>query len=433
MSAATPDQGEEADIAFAARAGVWLALALVAAVAAWAWFGRLDVVSVALGEVVPSSQIKDVQHLEGGVVDEILVVEGEQVAVGQPIVALRSIAPDADAEEMALRIQALTIDVARLEAEAEGREAVAFDAAGVDADSDAARQAQALFEARRARHLEHLAVQREVAAQREGEVAEITAKLANDRNQLQLLTKQIRISETLMQDQLTNEMLHLDLLKDRAGLQGAIAVGEAAIKRAEAALAAARRTVAATAAGYQQDVRETLDEKRRKLAETRQRLRKAADALGRTVLRAPVAGVVKRLGVTTEGGVVQPGATVAEIVPGEDALIVEARLAPQEIGFVEPGQTATLRLASSDAGRFGAIDGTVTFISPDTIDDPQGGGAFYRVRIATPETAFHRDGAVYRLVPGVQILCAIRTGERSVLAYLLDPFLASSALAMGER
>lgn len=423
---------EDAGIGRAARASVWVGFAMLGAFAALAWFGRLDVVSVAIGEVVPSSQVKEVQHLEGGVIDEILVAEGETVEIDQPIVALRATAPDADVEQMALQIEALTVDVARLEAEANGHETITFDATVVRQYAEAVEQARALFDARRARHLEQIAVQREVVAQRRNELVEIEAKLANDGRQLGLLNRQIGISEELMKDQLTNEMLHLNLLRDRARLRGDVAVGKAGVDRAKAALAAAERSITAMEAGYRQDVRETLDEKRRDLAETRQRLRKAADALGRTVLRAPVAGVVKRLDVATVGGVVQPGATVAEIVPGDDRLIIEARLAPQEIGFVDVGQTATLRLASSDSGRFGAIDGTVTFISPDTLEDPQD-GAFYRVRISTEETAFRRAESIYRLVPGVQILVAIRTGERSVLAYLLDPFLASSALAMGER
>lgn len=157
-----------------------------------------------------------------------------------------------------------------------------------------------------------------------------------------------------------------------------------------------------------------------------------ADTLGRAVLRAPVDGVVKRLHLATEGGVVQPGQTVAEIVPIEDRLIIEAQLAPQEIGYVSEGQEATLRLASADGGRFGAITGVVDFVSPDTIEDTEN-GAFYKVRITTNETAFTHGSAVYTLVPGVEVMCAILTGERSVLDYLLAPFLASARDALRER
>ncbi len=141
---------------------------------------------------------------------------------------------------------------------------------------------------------------------------------------------------------------------------------------------------------------------------------------------------MKSLYVATIGGVVAPGATVADVVPAGDKLIIEAQLPTQDIGYVRPGQKALVMLASSDAIRFGSLKGNVVHVSPDAIENNDG-VPFYRVRITTERDFFERNGVKYRLVPGVQVMCSIRTGQRSVLAYLTDPFLGSFQTALRER
>ena len=141
---------------------------------------------------------------------------------------------------------------------------------------------------------------------------------------------------------------------------------------------------------------------------------------------------MKSLFVATIGGVVAPGATVADVVPGGDRLIIEAKLPTQDIGYVHAGQVALVMLNSSDAGRFGSLTGNVLSISPDAIENSDG-IPYYKIRISTNETYFQREKVKYRLVPGVQVTASIRTGQRSVLAYLTDPFLGSFRTALRER
>lgn len=231
---------EDGAVSAALRGGIWLSVALLIGVVAWAWFGRLDVVSVAVGEVVPRSQVKLVQHLEGGVVADILVREGESVIAGQALVELETIAPDSDVEQLALRIEALTVDVARLTAETNGATEITFATGVEDRYPIAASEARSLFQARRLRIREQLGVQKAVIHQRDSEVAEIKARLTNNKKRLGLLRRQIKISNELMKDQLTNEMLHLNLLKDGTTLEGEIAADTAGARRAEAAFEAAK-------------------------------------------------------------------------------------------------------------------------------------------------------------------------------------------------
>jgi adhesin transport system membrane fusion protein len=159
---------------------------------------------------------------------------------------------------------------------------------------------------------------------------------------------------------------------------------------------------------------------------------KFSDTLSRTVMRSPVEGVIKTLYIVTKGGVIQPGQIVLDIVPVEDRLVVETHLPVADRGYVCEGQDALVGLASRDAGRYGKIKGKVVNVSPDTISI-EGRGAFYAVRIETAQDSFSGGGFTYRLVPGMLVTAHIHTGKRTVLQYLLSPFLNSMDGAFLER
>ena len=409
-----------------------LCAALVASFGAWAHYGQLDVVSTAVGEVIPSTQIKSIQHLEGGIVRAIMVKEGDNVKRGQSLVTLEPTASDADVAELQARITALRADVARLSAEAGGAEAITFPQELESEQAKLVAETRAFFETRRQRIGNQLAGQREKIAQHRDRITEISSRITNNSTKLKLLREQISISKELMKDKLTNRMQHLDLLKESTTLKGRIAEDRALLNQAEAARKGAANKLEAIRHSFNEKVREDLEKKRRSLEEFSSRLAKFEDSQRRTVLRSPVDGVVKSLYVFTVGGVVAPGGTVADIVPGGDRLIIEARLPPQEIGYVSAGQDALVTLTSADASRFGHLDGTVTHVSPDTIQSTDG-QAFYKVRIETDGDFFEYREQRYQLVPGVQVMTSIRTGQRSVMAYLADPFVSSARLAMRER
>ena len=217
VQAAGADDGERATHLF-----FGLCATLVVAFFAWAAIGRLDVVSAALGEVIPSTQVKRIQHLEGGIVREILVREGDQVKRDQPIVALEPVASGADVQELRARTSSLRTEIARLESEAKGLAAPAFPADLARDYPELVAQATAFFNARKSRMESQLASQREEIQQQDRMIEEVSARLRNNRQRLQLLAEQINISEELMKDQLTNRLQHLDLLKEASSLKGKI-------------------------------------------------------------------------------------------------------------------------------------------------------------------------------------------------------------------
>jgi membrane fusion protein, adhesin transport system len=410
----------------------WVLAGVVATFLGWAATAPLDILTMAQGEVTPIGQVKEVQHLEGGIVREILVHEGDRVSPGQPLVELEATASGADLAELNVRVRSLLISEARLDAEAGLAEAPVFPAELLVDRADAIARERELFDTRMGRLANERAGLDEQLHQSEAALNELRARQRNNRRSLELLNEQIKISNDLLKQQITSRYNHLTLLREASELQKAIEEDAAASVRIESAIAQARLGDASAVAAFVEDAKTQLAEIRRSIDELAERQHKLTDTVGRTVLRAPVEGIIKTLRARTIGGVVQPGQTVVDIVPVESGLVVEAKLLPQDVGYVQVGQQASLRLASADASRYGALPATVQLVSPDTLVDDKG-RAYYLVRLETQGIEFMRGAQHYRLLPGVQVVAGIHTGQRTVLEYLLEPFLGNLELALRER
>lgn len=414
------------------RLFLYASLGLFLALLAWSALGRIDVVAHASGEVVPSSQVKSVQHLEGGIVAEIMVREGQQVAADQPLLALSSVSTDTLVDELAVRLTALRFEIARLQAEAADSDTLHLPAELLRDHAAQAQQTQDLFRSRREKLHSSVSSQQQALGQREQAAAEIAARLRNTRNSLNLVNEQVRISEDLIRDELSNRYTHLALLREQSNLKSRIDEDAAAARRADLAIDEARSRIDQIRHAYDQEVKEQLATAQRDHDEMQQRARRFSDSQSRTILRSPVQGIVKTLYVVTQGGVIKPGQVVVDIVPAGDRLIVEGRLPVYEVGHVRVGQKVRIRLNSAEAARFGAIDGQVVHISPDTLVNDKG-AAYYQVRVETAADRFSGGGQDYLLYPGVQVEASIVTGSRSVLQYLSAPFLGYTDQALQER
>ena len=416
----------------AARRFLFRGVVLMAALAVWGLAGRLDVVSTAPGEVMPVTRVKAIQHLEGGIVSAILVEEGERVDKGQPLVRLDPIRASAELDELSARLTGLNIDIARLETEIRGDDHLVLPPALAGAAPDLAKAAVAAFDTRRRRLAHDIGSQETQVAQRQQELAEISVRTGNTRKALILVSDQVAISENLLKRDLTSRMVHLDLVRQQQTLAGQLDSDLAAEPRIQAALREARERLGSLRETFIVQARKDLAAARQSFDELSQRLAKFQSAQDRTVLRAPVDGIVKSVAVATEGGVIQPGQTVMEIVPIEDRLVIEARLPVQDIGYVRRGQRARVTLTSPDAAAFGHLDGTVETVAADATLTSEG-RAFYRIRIVTAQNRFEADERSYQLYPGMQLSCGIHIGSRSVAAYLFSPWMQSLRFAFEER
>ncbi len=423
-----------------------LCLAVIVGFGVWASISPIDIVSMATGEVIPSTQVKTVQHLEGGIVREINVREGESVTKGQILVVLEPTASGADVAELQVRLNSLRIDEARIEALAMRLKIPNFPSDLISSDKALVAHANDQFKAQINRYNSEVERQRqatvqqkEATFQRVHEIKEITTRIQNQRDKLVLLREKIAISEALMRDKLTNKFQHIDLVLQEKELSGGIETDRAALARARSALKETESSFKEAKAQtlyiqnvFDDDNQKALNEVRVTLGELKQRVKKFEDSLARTIVRSPVDGIVKTLHFVTIGAVIRPGDPIAELVPAGDQLIIEAQLPTSDIGYVAEGQTAVIKLASADAQLFDDLKGIVVRVSPDTLMTPDG-MPYYKVRIIPQKGHFERGSRRHNLFPGMQMAVSIVTGGRTIMEYILGPMIWRFGDALKER
>ena len=413
------------------RVLAWLVILLLVSLAIWAYSAELEEVSIAYGEVVPQGQVKVIQHLEGGIIENIYVAEGVVVRAGDPLVQLDLTATGATREELSLRLDGLVLTRARLEAEASG-EAPRFP------DDVAARRPQLLvgerlaYGARRDELDSGLQVMREQSLQRELAVTEMRTRRHSLARDLELVRVEFAMSAELLAESLTPKLEHLKIQREVEELEGRLATQDAGIPRAEAALAEARERIEEERLKFRRVAREELSRIELQIAQARETLARATDRVLRTEIRSPIDGVVKSLRYHTIGGVVAPGDPIMEIVPTGDNLVIEAELDPIDIGYVRVGQSVVVKINTYDFVRYGGLDGEVIHLSADASTDANG-ATYFRVIARTEKTYLGAEPGDLPIMPGMQAQIDIHTGSKSVLSYLIKPVLKLKSEAFRER
>lgn len=405
-------------------------VALVAAFLGWAALTRVNEVASTSGSVVPTGRIQKIQHLEGGIVAEILVDDGAVVERGQVLIRLDPARALAELEQMRARFAALSVEQERLTAFGTGR-APDFAIVGPEHASLAEAQRTVYEIAMTARTSRREVLHRQIA-QREAELAVLDDQEAALQAQAALLAEELAMRETLYRKQLSSKVVWLETRRKVSQVQGDLAALRSERQRVRGALAEAWDRLAEVDAELK---REALTEMGRvvgELAEVRETVARLEEHVRRLAIAAPVAGVVKGLAVHTVGGVVAPGETLLEIVPVGDELIVETRIQPQDIGHVRPGQTVTVKVSAFDFARYGSIPGVLTEISASTFVDERE-MPFYKgiVRLERPHVG--GDPGRLRVLPGMTVQADIDTGGKTLLQYLLKPVYASMDAAFRER
>ena len=372
----------------------------------WSLIFQVDIVSNAEGQIIPVGEVKTIQHLEGGIIETILVKESEIVEKDQPLVVLAATSSEVDVEELQVRVDSQIIKSIRLEAEINNFDVPIFPTKLRNEREKIVNKSMELYLSRKNNF--------------EGNIKEFDAQIEKSQVDVDILIRQAEMSEKLMEEGITSEFAHLDILKELNTAKGSL---ESLIEKRENFKNA-----------FVEDAQNELQLAQRELSQSDETMKKLKDNLNRTTIVAPVDGVVKNLFFVTEGGVIKPGGAILDIVPTKDSLIVEAKLPNSDIGFVKPGQSAVVKLSSSDSVNFGKINGTVFQISPDTEEDENDKRiVFYKILIETEQSYFESKDKIYQLVPGVKVLASIHIGERTVANYLLSPFLGSMGQSFQER
>jgi adhesin transport system membrane fusion protein len=426
-------KGDEAELEeqeFAARRSaamiLWIILGFFALFLLWAWLTELDRTVHGIGRVVPSSKMQVVSNLEGGVVEEILVKPGQLVKRGDVLVRLSPTISTAEQGSNSASVDALRAKVSRLSAEVRG---AAPSYGGVPASQIAIEQS--LHRARSAELSGLVAAGNARAVQAERSVAEAESILAARRSNLDASQRELEMMRPLAEREIVSR---LDLIKAENAVtvaQNEVAAAQAAVSRSHSGVAEARAAAAQARSDWMSRAGLELTTAQAELNARVQTMPALSDKVDRTTIRAPMTGRVNRVLVTTVGGSVSAGMPVAEIVPSEDVLYIEAMVRPQDIANVGMRQKAKIEITAYRSSVYGNLEGEVTSISPDAVVNEKTGESFYTVEVRTASSLVH-NGKKLEIGPGMIANVSLLGDKRSVLSYLFSPLTRMSETAFRE-
>ena len=408
-----------------------LVILLLVSTFSWMFVSELDEVAVATGQVVPQGQVKLIQHLEGGIVTEILAKEGQKVGKGERLMQLRLGADRVRSSEIELQAAGLEIKRDRLQAELDKQR---FSLPkNVDAKIRKIFQKEILtFDNRKRQVNGSIKILEANARQKILEIKELESRIKGRETSLKLALKRLQIAESLEKANLSTKMEVLDLENEYAQLKSEILELQTSLQRAKEAHTEARQRATSLTLDFNREVSEELGRVETALAQTEEQLRTASELVNQTALYSPIEGIVKNLRQHTIGGVVQPGEAIMEVVPARDTLVVETKLSPIDVGYVRVGQKADVKILTYDFLRYGSLPGLVKNVAADTSTDLSG-DPYFRVEIETERNYLGKDPGSLPITPGMQAEINIKTGTRSVFNFLISPVLKTWHAAFKER
>lgn len=401
---------------------------IVAALLTWAHFAEVDEVTRGNAKVIPSRQVQIIQSVDGGIVSEILVREGQVVEDGQLLLKIDETRFVSSLRENRAQYLGVLAKAARLKALAEGGGLSMPDAVLKEAPL-LAEQERNLYLSRRHELDAQLGIARQQLVQRNQELNEARAKREQASQSYELTNRELTVTKPLISSGAVSEVELLRLERDVSRFRGERDQAAAQITRVQAAIAEAQRKIQEVELNFRNAARVELTETMAMISSLSEGSTALSDRVKHSAVKSPVKGTVKRLLVNTVGGVVQPGAEIVEVVPLEDVLLLEVQIVPKDIAFLRPGLSAKVRFTAYDFATYGALEGVVDRIGVDTVTDDKG-NAFYMVRVRTQRTGFGSD---LPILPGMVAEVDIMTGKKSILAYLFRPILRATNRALSER
>lgn len=403
----------------------------------WSALAPLDSAAVAPGVVSLDTNRKTIQHLEGGIISEILVGEGDEVKVGRVLLRLDQLQASAILERLRGTHEGLSANAARLAAERDGLEVLAFPE-WMERRRDEARVAKLLdtqtnvFEAGQRRYDGYVSIYEQQIAQQQEEIKGFKGQIAAEDTQLRLIREELTDMRQLYAKRLIPKSRLLALERHEAELAGNRSHHQAAIARAEQSIGEKKIRIAELDTARANEAVEKLQDVQGRILELEERTRAAEDVLKRTEIRAPVSGSVLGLNVHTAGGVISPGEPLMDIVPTDERLIIEVEIDPSDIEAVVPGQATQVRLTAFQQRNLAPLEGRLISVSADRMIDEREDRAFYLGRIellVDPSTAL--EGSIIQ--PGMQAEVIILTGRSTVFDYIMRPVSQTFERAFREK
>jgi adhesin transport system membrane fusion protein len=414
------------------RLTIWAIIGFFVFLMLWANFAVIDEVTKGDGKAIPSSKIQKIQNLEGGIVSELYVKEGQIVEAGAPLIRLDDTRFASNVGETEADRLSMLLRVERLSAEVDDRP-LNFPADVLKAVPNQAKSEESLYTSRRQQLHDEIGGLQEQLIQRQQELREFTSKQAQYRSGLALQRQEINMSEPLVAQGAVSPVEVLRLKRAEVETRGQLDATTLAIPRAESAIKEVQRKIDETRGKFRSEALTQLNEARTDLNKAQATGKALEDRVSRTLVTSPVRGIVNKLLVNTIGGVIQPGVDLVEIVPLDDTLLVEAKVRPQDIAFLHPGQEATVKFTAYDYTIYGGLKAKLEQIGADTITDEDKKTTYYVIKLRTDRSHLGTDEKPLLIIPGMVASVDIITGKKTILSYLLKPIIRARAEALHER
>lgn len=416
---------------------VTIMFTLVFLLIGWAYFADLEEVTRGEGRVIPSSKAQLIQSLEGGIVEALLVREGEKVSKDQVLLRIDDTGFSSDLGELNAKELSLRAQIARLKFESgeEGSRAdtIEFPKKLAERAPQIVENEKGLFQIRKSSLANQQNVLEERLEQRNQELARLRADETGFARSLDIATQRHdRFAQAEQKGALSVTRV-LEVEQQKADLSRQLEATRKSIAGAESAVKEAKRMLQEQVLSFRQTAHTELNTKLAELAIVEQSLTAATDRVNRADIRSPVDGIVNKLHVNTIGGVVRAGESMVEITPMEDNLFVEVRVQPKDIAFIRPGLPALVKVSAYDFTIYGGLDGKVEVISSDSIVDDASKESYYLVTVKTDQSSLRKGNESLPIIPGMVATVDIITGEKSVLEYLLKPIVKAQQEALRER
>jgi adhesin transport system membrane fusion protein len=397
----------------------------------WAYITSLDEVTRGEGKVIPSSKIQVIQNLEGGILSDVLVTEGQIVEKDQVLLKIDDTRFSSSVRETELKYYELLARSTRLKAESDSVDFIVPEEV-ISANPILAGNERALYLSRQRELRSAIQVLELQQAQRRQELIERRAKQSQLIEGYELSNKELKMSEPLVDLGVISEVEVLRLKRTVNQLYGEMEANRLAIPRTQSALNEAQQKVIEQTIQFKTDAASQFSEVNAELSRTRETIFSAKDRVTRTQVRSPLKGTIKQLKINTVGGIIQPGMDLLEIVPIEDNLLIEAKIRPSDIAFLHPGQEAMVKLTAYDFSIYGGLPAKLERISADTIKDEKD-ESFYLIYLRTDKNYIFHNNVKLNIIPGMTTTVDILTGKKTVFDYLLKPILKARNEALRER
>ncbi len=402
---------------------LYVIILMVSAALTWSWYAEIDDVIKGQGKVIPSSHLQVIQNLEGGVLKEVLVKEGQVVKKGDTLMILDDVQFSADLERNALEAIGYEAGIERLTAESEGRD-IAFPEEITFRYPNIVTEQIALAKSRRENLQNQIDVLGFVKQEKEQQLEQLNRKLESSKEKFELAMKELTTMEPMLSSGAVSSMEILRAKQKVAEARAEMTDATYSIPEVQTAILEANERIDQAGTDFREKARQELSEIIPKYKGLLAMQRSLQDKVERTGLKSPTHGTIKKIYVDTIGGTVRPGMTMMEIVPLDDKLLAETKVSPKDIGFIRQGQKAKVKLSAYDFAVYGGLDGKVERVSADSITDDKG-RTYFIINVSIPQNYVgERDGNLL-IIPGMQAEVDVVVTRRKIIDYVLRPLLKS--------